>query len=111
MMFPVRIEIIPAQGIVEQVLALVPRTTTLSVTCLPHHGIERTMRTSVELSGAGYTVVPHLAARSISSRAELTEIVRACDAAGIGEVFVIGGDRKEAAGVYDSALPVLEDIA
>ena len=110
-MFPVRIEIIPSQGIVEQVKALVPTTTTLSVTCLPHHGIERTMRTAVELSDAGYKVIPHLAARSIRSRAELTEIVRGCDAAGIREVFVIGGDRKQPAGIYDSALPVLEDIA
>jgi methylenetetrahydrofolate reductase (NADPH) len=110
-MFPIRIEIIPSEGIVEQVQALVRKTTTLSVTCLPHHGIERTMRTAVELSDAGYTVVPHLAARSIRSRAELTEIVRGCDASGISEVFVIGGDRKEPAGVYDSALPVLEDIA
>lgn len=110
-MFPVRIEIIPAQGIVERVQALVPATTTLSVTCLPHHGIERTMRTAVELSDAGYKVIPHLAARSIRTRSELTEIVRGCDAAGIREVFVIGGDRKQSAGVYDSALPVLEDIA
>ncbi|MET1088990.1 MAG: methylenetetrahydrofolate reductase [Arthrobacter sp.] len=110
-MFPIRIEIIPAQGIVEQVHTLVPKTTTLSVTCLPHHGIERTTRTAVELSDAGYSVIPHLAARSIRSRAELTEIVRGCDAAGIREVFVIGGDRKQPAGVYDSALPVLEDIA
>ncbi|TLM71280.1 methylenetetrahydrofolate reductase [Pseudarthrobacter sp. NamB4] len=111
MMFPVRIEVIPSEGIVEQVRALVPRTTALSVTCLPHHGIERTMRTAVELSDAGYAVVPHLAARSIRTRAELTEIVRGCDAAGIREVFVIGGDRKQPAGGYDSALPVLEDIA
>lgn len=110
-MFPIRIEIIPSERIVEQVLALVPATTTLSVTCLPHHGIERTMRTAVELSDAGYTVVPHLAARSIRSRAELTEIMRGCDAAGIREVFVIGGDRKQPAGDYASALPVLEDIA
>jgi methylenetetrahydrofolate reductase (NADPH) len=111
MMFPVRIEIIPSQGILEQVKALVPTTTTLSVTCLPHHGVERTMRTAVELSDAGYKVIPHLAARSIRSRAELTEVVRGCDAAGIREVFVIGGDRKQPAGIYDSALPVLEDIA
>lgn len=110
-MFPIRIEIIPSEGIVEQVRALVPATTTLSVTCLPHHGIERTMRTAVELSDAGYTVIPHLAARSIRSRAELTGIIRGCDAAGIREVFVIGGDRKQPAGEYESALPVLEDIA
>jgi methylenetetrahydrofolate reductase (NADPH) len=111
MMFPVRIEIIPSAGIVEQVTDLVPLTTALTVTCLPHHGIERTMRTAVQLSVLGYTVIPHLAARSLHDRAELTGILRDCDAAGIREVFVIGGDRKQPAGPYESALPVLEDIA
>ena len=110
-MFPIRIEIIPSGEIVEQVRALVPATTTVSVTCLPHHGVERTIRTAVELSDAGYKVIPHLAARSIRSRADLTGIIRGCDAAGIREVFVIGGDRKQQAGEYESALPVLEDIA
>ena len=110
-MFPIRIEIIPSEGIVEQVAALVPQTTTLSVTCLPQHGIERTMRTAVQLSVLGYTVVPHLAARSLHSRADLTGILRDCDVAGIGEVFVIGGDRKQPAGPYEYALPLLEDIA
>jgi methylenetetrahydrofolate reductase (NADPH) len=111
MMFPVRIEIIPSEGIVERVKALVPLTTTLTVTCLPHHGIERTMRTAVQLSVLGYKVIPHLAARSLHSRADLTGILRDCDVAGIGEVFVIGGDRKQPAGPYESALPLLEDIA
>ena len=110
-MFPIRIEIIPSEGIVERVKALVPLTTTLTVTCLPHHGIERTMRAAVQLSVLGYNVIPHLAARSLHSRAELTGILRDCDVAGIGEVFVIGGDRKQPAGPYESALPVLEDIA
>jgi methylenetetrahydrofolate reductase (NADPH) len=108
---PVRIEIIPSEGIVEQVTAKLPLTTTLTVTCLPHHGIERTMRAAVQLSVLGYQVIPHLAARSLQSRAELTGILRECNAAGIGEVFVIGGDRKKPAGIYESALPVLEDIA
>ncbi|QCB95972.1 methylenetetrahydrofolate reductase [Arthrobacter sp. PAMC25564] len=111
MMFPTRIEIIPSEGIVEQVQAVVPLTTTLTVTCLPHHGIERTMRAAVQLSMLGYRVIPHLAARSLHSRAELTGIMRDCNVAGIGEVFVIGGDRKQPAGPYQSALPLLEDIA
>ena len=110
-MFPIRIEIIPSEGIVERVTDLVPLTTTLTVTCLPHHGIERTMRTAVQLGVLGYTVIPHLAARSLHDRAELTGILRDCDAAGIREVFVIGGDRKQPAGPYESALPLLEDIA
>jgi methylenetetrahydrofolate reductase (NADPH) len=111
MMFPIRIEIIPSEGIVERVTDQVPLTTTLTVTCLPHHGIERTMRTAVQLGVLGYTVIPHLAARSLRDRAELTRILRDCDAAGIREVFVIGGDRKQPTGPYESALPLLEDIA
>jgi methylenetetrahydrofolate reductase (NADPH) len=110
-MLPTRLEIIPSEGIVEKIQAAVPLTTTLTVTCLPHHGIERTMRAAVQLSVLGYSVIPHLAARSLDDRAELTGILRDCDVAGIGEVFVIGGDRKQPSGPYDSALPVLEDIA
>ena len=110
-MFPTRLEIIPSEGIVEKIRAAVPLTTTLTITCLPHHGIERTMRTAVQLGVLGYSVIPHLAARSLHDRAELTGILRDCTVAGIGEVFVIGGDRKQPAGPYDSALPVLEDIA
>jgi methylenetetrahydrofolate reductase (NADPH) len=110
-MFTTRLEIIPSEGIVEKIQAAVPLTTTLTVTCLPHHGIERTMRAAVQLSVLGYSVIPHLAARSLHDRAELTGILRDCDVAGIGEVFVIGGDRKQPSGPYDSALPVLEDIA
>jgi methylenetetrahydrofolate reductase (NADPH) len=110
-MFPTRLEIIPSEGIVEKIQAAVPLTTALTITCLPHHGIERTMRAAVQLSVLGYSVIPHLAARSLRDRAELTGIIRDCDVAGIGEVFVIGGDRKQPGGRYDSALPVLEDIA
>jgi methylenetetrahydrofolate reductase (NADH) len=110
-MFPTRIEVIPSAGIVDQVQKMVPPTTTLTMTCLPHHGIERTMRASVELAVLGYNVIPHLAARSIHDRAELTRIMRECDVAGINEVFVIGGDRKNPAGTYESALPLLEDIS
>lgn len=110
-MFPTRIEIIPSEGIVDRVSARVPLTTTLTVTCLPHHGIERTIRTAAQLSVLGYSVVPHLAARSLHDRSQLTGILRDCNVAGIVEVFVIGGDRKQPAGPYGSALPLLEDIA
>lgn len=109
-MFPTRIEIIPSEGIVERVASAVAPSTPITVTCLPHHGIERTVRTATRLSALGYTVIPHLAARSVQSRSELTGILRNCTDADIGEVFVIGGDRKHPAGPYDSALPLLEDI-
>ena len=34
---PMRIEIIPSEGIIEQVTAKLPLATTLTVTCLPAH--------------------------------------------------------------------------
>ena len=110
-MFPTRIEIIPSDGIVEKVQAAVPLSTTLTVTCLPHHGIGRTMEASVKLSLLGYNVIPHLAARGLDHRAQLSGIIRDCEAAGITEVFAIGGDGPQAAGPYQSSLPLLADIA
>ncbi|MDN4646525.1 methylenetetrahydrofolate reductase [Arthrobacter sp. PsM3] len=109
-MFPTRLEIIPSEGIVEKVAAAVPLDTTLSITCLPHHGIGRTMRVAVELAQLGYTVVPHLAARALQERPQLVGILRDCDAAGIREVFAIGGDSQRAAGPYGTAGELMEDI-
>lgn len=110
-MFPTRIEIIPSDGIVEKVQAAVPLSTTLTVTCLPHHGIARTMEVSVKLGLLGYNVVPHLSARGLEDRAQLSGILRDCGAAGITEVFAIGGDGPLGAGPYRSSLSLLADIA
>ena len=110
-MFPTRIEIIPSDGIVEKVQAGVPLSTTLTVTCLPHHGIMRTMEASVKLSLLGYNVIPHLSARGLEHRAQLSGILRDCVAAGITEVFAVGGDGPLGGGPYRSSLPLLADIA
>lgn len=110
-MFPTRIEIIPSDGIVEKVQAAVPVSTTLTVTCLPHHGITRTMEASIKLSLLGYNVIPHLSARGLEDRAQLSGILRSCVAAGITEVFAIGGDGPRGAGPYESCLHLLEDVA
>jgi methylenetetrahydrofolate reductase (NADPH) len=37
-MFPTRLEIITSEGIVENIRAAVPLTTTLTITCLPQPG-------------------------------------------------------------------------
>jgi methylenetetrahydrofolate reductase (NADPH) len=107
---PTRLEIIPTEGITAGVRAHVPAGSTITVTCLPHHGIARTMQTALQLAGMGYSVVPHLAARSIGSRGQLEAALRDCRDAGIREVFAIGGDASEAAGPYSNSLQLLEDI-
>ncbi|WP_253250404.1 methylenetetrahydrofolate reductase [Arthrobacter globiformis] len=108
---PVRLEIIPTDGIIRDVQAHVPAGSTLTVTCLPHHGPEATVRAAVQLGGLGYNVIPHLAARGLSSRTQLAGLLRECEAAGITEVFAIGGDAVEAAGPYGNSLRLMEDIA
>jgi methylenetetrahydrofolate reductase (NADPH) len=37
---PLRLEIIPTDGIIPKVQAHVPAGSTLTVTCLPHHGLK-----------------------------------------------------------------------
>lgn len=108
---PLRLEIIPTDSILPKVQAQVPAGSTLTVTCLPHHGVGTTVRASVQLAQLGYKVIPHLAARSIESRVQLAGMLRDCEAAGITEVFAIGGDAPEAAGPYGTGSRLMEDIA
>ncbi|UKA71686.1 methylenetetrahydrofolate reductase [Arthrobacter oryzae] len=108
---PVQIQIIPAEGIAARVQADVPAGTALTVSCLPREGVGASIRTAIELAYLGFEVVPHLAARSIESRAQLAGVVRNCHDAGIAEVFAVGGDAGEPAGPYDSSLRLLEDLA
>ena len=110
-MIPTRIEIIPSDGIVEKVRASVPLSTPLTVTCLPHHGIARTVQVARCLSEEGYRVMPHLAARTVSSKSGLRQLVRDCQRSGISDVLVIGGDAPEATGPYPSAISLMRDIA
>lgn len=110
-MFPTRVEIIPTGSIAGTVAAHLPVSTVVTVTCLPSHGIERTMSTSLELSDLGYTVVPHLAARALASAAQLRGILADCRSAGITEVFAISGDGAQPLGPYPSSLVLMKDIA
>jgi methylenetetrahydrofolate reductase (NADPH) len=108
---PVRLEIIPTDGIIPKVQAHVPAGSALTVTCLPHHGPQATVLAAVQLGDLGYSVIPHLAARSVGSRAQLAGMLRDCEAAGITEVFAIGGDAAEPAGPYGNSFQLMEDIA
>lgn len=106
-----RIEIVPTSGIVRQVRDyLLPEETSLTVTSLPKHGVEPTARTAVQLAELGFNVVPHISARQIASRSELLRILRGYAAAGISEVFAIGGDQARPAGPYASSAELLHEI-
>ncbi|WP_104167591.1 methylenetetrahydrofolate reductase [Arthrobacter sp. SX1312] len=108
---PVRIEVIPGDGLEQRLRAHLPAPAVVTVTCLPHHGPGEAVDTAVGLAAAGYTAVPHLAARSVAGRSELAGHVQRCTDAGIRDVFVVGGDAARAAGPYAWSGALMEDIA
>jgi methylenetetrahydrofolate reductase (NADPH) len=106
-----RFEVIPAPGTESAVAEWVPAGMTVTVTASPVKGLEPTIELTERLAGRGYRVVPHLAARSVTSDAHLAQIVERLLACGVSDVFVPGGDASHPAGPFDGALPLLERLA
>jgi len=110
MLSSARYEVLPTPSIEDKVLEHVPLERTVTVTSSPAKGLMATLDLTERLARHGYTVVPHLAARMVSGRAELAEIVERMQAVGVRTVFVPGGDQDPPAGEYASALDLLEDL-
>lgn len=106
----VRLEVLPVEGIVERVVAALPRDLHLTVTCSPRLGVDRTVSVAEDLVSAGYRVTPHLAASMVADRLHVERIARRLDAARVTDVFVVGGDAKEPAGDYRSAAALLDHL-
>ena len=106
-----RYEVLPLDGVVEQVLAHVPRDVKMTVTASPRRGLDHTLDVAERLSGHGYEVAPHVSARLVAGHAHLEEIVARLGERGIRDVFVVAGDAEQPAGAYDGAAPLLEAMA
>ena len=106
-----RFEVLPLEGIEEQILEHVPRDVTVTVTASPTKGLPPTLDLSRRLSAQGYTVVPHLSARLVESKDRLAELVAELDALGVRDVFVVAGDAPEPHGPYAGAAALLDDLA
>jgi methylenetetrahydrofolate reductase (NADPH) len=103
------IEVIPLRG-AEAKLAAVPISTTVTITCSPKFGLERTLEHTALAVAAGYRVIPHLAARQVVDEPGLREFVGRLDDLGISDLYVIGGDEAEPLGAYSDALELLEAL-
>jgi methylenetetrahydrofolate reductase (NADPH) len=87
-----RFEVIPLDGIEEQVRAHLGTDVKVTVTASPRKGLEATLGLSERLARAGYPVVPHLSARLVRDRSHLHEVVARLREAGVRELFVPAGD-------------------
>ncbi len=105
-----RYEVIPLDGIEEQVLAHVPREVTVTVTASPTKGLDPTLALAGSLARQGYAVVPHLSARLVSGATEVAEIAARLRGDGVQNVFVVAGDAEVPRGTFHGAIELLEAL-
>jgi methylenetetrahydrofolate reductase (NADPH) len=103
-------EVIPLDGVEDQVLAHLPTDVKVTVTASPRRGLEATLDLTERLTRAGYAAVPHLSARLVRDRAHLGELLDRLQAQGVGELFVLAGDPPDPAGDFSGAAELLEAI-
>lgn len=106
-----RYEVLPLEGIEEEVLEHVPREVTITVTASPTKGLEPTIDLTNRLVAQGYTVAPHLSARLVTSRNHLAELVARLGEIEVADVFVVAGDAPEPHGPYAGAVELLAEMA
>ena len=102
-------ELIPLKN-VEEEIKYIPTGSTIAVTASPKKTLEATLALSEKFAAQNFHVVPHLAARQVTNKEHLRELVKRLTDNGFDEVFVIGGDATEPAGPYHSAALLLADM-
>lgn len=94
----------------EAIAELLPSATRVYVNHLPRHGLQKSLEALVALRRSGLEPVPHIAARRVSSRAEVVDFLdQAVERAQVSKVLVIGGDDPRPLGCYADAAALLRD--
>jgi methylenetetrahydrofolate reductase (NADPH) len=92
----------------EAAAPLIPAGTRISVTFLPGEEPQARVAAAAAVRRLGFTPVPHISARRISSSGELESYLDALvDQAQVEEVFVVAGDPPAPMGPYEDALAVI----
>src|SRR4051812_10428223 len=102
----VRYEILPF-GTAEDEARAVPGPLTLTVTCSPRQGIDRSIDVGCRLRAVGHDVIVHLAARMVRGPEHLDALLERMAAHDVRDVFLVGGDATEPHGPFRSAAQLL----
>ena len=101
-------ELLPMKNTLEKAAAL-PSGCNVSVTASPAKGMDATLDLTVQLRELGYRAAPHLSARMIKDRFQLSGFMKRLEEAEIDHVFVVGGDADEP-GNFPDALSLLREM-
>jgi methylenetetrahydrofolate reductase (NADH) len=105
-----RFEILPL-GRSEEEAARLPQSVRLTVTCSPRHGPDHSVAVAGRLHALGHAVTVHVAARMVRDQAHVDELLAGLRAAGVDDLFLVGGDADPAVGGYASAVELLPVVA
>jgi methylenetetrahydrofolate reductase (NADPH) len=103
-----RFEVLPLDGIEDEVLAHLGTDVKVTVTASPRKGLEATLELTERLTRAGYATVPHISARLVRDRGHLAELLERLHSGGVRELFVLAGDAADPAGDFAGAAELLE---
>jgi methylenetetrahydrofolate reductase (NADH) len=85
-----------------------PRTL-VSLTWIPGSNPMHIIAPAARLRRAGLLVMPHIGARHLESKSQLERVAELLvGEAGVDRILIVGGDRAEPAGPYDSSLAVMQ---
>src|SRR5260370_10110771 len=101
------IEVIPLRGADEKALAI-PSASTITITCSPKFGLERTLDHVIRARESGHRVVPHLAARMVEDEAQLQRFLGELSSVGDDNLYFIGGDTADPVGYFSEAFHILD---
>ncbi|WP_274425743.1 methylenetetrahydrofolate reductase [Chelativorans sp. YIM 93263] len=76
---------------------------------LPNESADVLINAAASLRDAGLTPVPHIVARNIATRQDLDDMIAGLvNKAGVERALILGGDRDQPAGEFDSALQIIQ---
>jgi methylenetetrahydrofolate reductase (NADPH) len=94
---------------VTEVARHLPAGTEVYIAFTPRDTHDGVVAAAVGLRAAGFELVPHVTARTVSSLAQLDDfLARLAGEAGVSRALALGGDADPPAGPYPSALALLE---
>ena len=93
-----------------RIAELLPAGTPVYVNHLPRHELPHTLAALVALRDAGLEPVPHIAARRVASRAQLSAFLdQAVRVAGVAKALLIAGDVRTPLGPYADGAALIGD--
>jgi methylenetetrahydrofolate reductase (NADH) len=88
---------------------LMPSGSEVFIVSLPSDKEDRSIAVAAQLHHAGLVPVPHIVARNIRNRAELETLLRRLTGeAKVDRALILGGDRSQPIGEFDSSQQLLE---